>query len=169
MHTAAEVVARREYNKAMQELLLLTHPTTAALGILCTLWFFVEALNASGANRGRLRLAASLAALLMVVTWGLAGYWYVVYYPADKAIILSGAWPFAHKFFMETKEHAFFITLVLALYLPIIAFKENLAQNRTARVLALCVAALVVVSAFAIEGAGSIISASVRMGLTGGV
>jgi hypothetical protein len=151
----------------MREFLLLSHPTTAALAILCALWFLVEAFNASERNRGRLRLSATLSALFMLATWVLAGYWYVVYYPADKAIILASAWPFAHNLFMESKEHAFFITLVLSLYLWVVATRENLAQNATARKLALWTATMVIVSAFAIEGAGSVISMAVRVGLMG--
>ena len=141
------------------------HPTTGALAIFCAIWFMVEVLNASERNRGRIRAAALTSALLMVITWIAGGYWYVVYYPADKAVILSGAWPFAHKFFMEAKEHAFFITLVLSLYLAIVARKEDFVRNRSARVLALGVAAMVILSAFAMEGAGSFIAMGVRMGL----
>jgi len=141
------------------------HPTTGALAIFCAIWFMVEVLNASERNRGRIRAAALTSALLMVITWIAGGYWYVVYYPADKAVILSGAWPFAHKFFMEAKEHAFFITLVLSLYLAIVARKEDFVRNRSARVLALWVAAMVILSAFAAEGAGSLVAMGVRMGL----
>ena len=143
----------------------MVHPTTAALSIFCAIWFAVEVLNASERNRGRIRLSATLSMLLMVATWIAGGYWYVVYYAADKAVILKGAWPFAHNFFMEAKEHAFFITLVLSLYLAIVARKEDFVRNRSARVLALCVALLVVLSAFAIEGAGSMIAMGVRVGL----
>ena len=152
----------------MREMLLMIHPTTAAVAIFCTIWFIVEVFNASEFNRDRIRLTATLSALLMVITWITAGYWYVVYYAADKAIILKGAWPFAHTFFMEAKEHAFFITLVLSLYLAIVARKEDFAANRSARTLALCAALLVVLSAFAIEGAGSVISMGVRIGLMPG-
>src|SRR3989338_6877990 len=149
----------------MREMLLMVHPTTGAPGPFCAIWFMVEVLNASERNRGRIRAAALTSALLMVITWIAGGYWYVVYYPADKAVILSGAWPFAHKFFMEAKEHAFFITLVLSLYLAIVARKEDFVRNRSARVLALWVAAMVILSAFAMEGAGSFIAMGVRMGL----
>src|SRR3989344_876808 len=142
----------------MRELLLMIHPTTGVLAMLCALWVFVEALNASARNRTRLLWGSILTALLMIATWVAGGYWYVVYYAADKAIILNGAWPFAHKFFIEAKEHAFFITLVLSLYLAIVAHKEDFVRNRSARTLALCVALLIVVSALAIEGAGSIIA-----------
>lgn len=146
-------------------MLLMVHPTTAALAIFCAIWFMVEVFNANESNRGRIRFSATLSALLMFATWIAGGYWYVVYYAADKAIILKGAWPFAHTFFMEAKEHAFFITLVLSLYLAIVARREDFATNRSARVLAICVALLIVLSAFAIEGAGSIISMGVRIGL----
>jgi hypothetical protein len=40
-------------------------------------------------------------------------YWYVVLYPTDKAIILKGPWPFAHEYFMETKEHLVIMLLML--------------------------------------------------------
>lgn len=143
------------------------HPAFGSLAILVVLWFFVEALNANGTNRWRLEWAAYLTALLMVLTWVASGYWYVTYYAADKAIILAGAWPFAHTFFMESKEHAFFITLILSLLLPVIVSAENIAVNRRARALALWIAALIAVSAFAIEGAGAIISMGLRMGLSG--
>lgn len=143
----------------------MVHPTTAAVAIFCAVWFAVEVLNASERNRARIRLAALLSAVFMVITWVAGGFWYVVYYAADKAVILNGAWPFAHKFFMEAKEHTFFITLVLSIYLAIMAQKEDFISNRSARVLAICVAALVIASAFAIEGAGSIVSMAVRVGL----
>ncbi len=149
----------------MREFLLMVHPTTGALAIFCAIWFVVEVLNASESNRGRIRLSAALSAVLIVATWIAGGYWYVVYYAADKAIILKSAWPFAHTFFMEAKEHAFFITLVLSIYLAIIARKEDFVRNRSARTLALWVAVMVVLSAFAMEGAGSLIAMGVRVGL----
>ena len=147
-------------------MLLMVHPTTGALAIFCAIWFMVEVLNASERNRGRIRAAALTSALLMVITWIAGGYWYVVYYAADKAIILKGAWPIAHTFFMEAKEHAFFITLILSMFLAVVARREDFVRNRSARVLALWVALMVILSAFAAEGAGSIIAMGVRMGLT---
>lgn len=155
----------QEYNEPMREILLMVHPTTGALAIFCAIWFMVEVFNASEQNRGRTRLAALSSMLLMVATYITGGYWYVVHYAADKAIILGGAWPFAHTFFMEAKEHAFFITLILSLFLVIVARREDFVRNRSARTLALCVALLVVASAFAIEGAGSLVAMGVRIGL----
>ena len=143
----------------------MVHPTTGALAIFCAIWFMVEVLNASERNRGRTRLAALSSMWLMIATYITGGYWYVVYYAADKAVILKGAWPFAHTFFMEAKEHAFFITLILSMLLAVVARREDFARNRSARVLALWVAAMVILSAFAAEGAGSLVAMGVRMGL----
>ena len=143
----------------------MVHPTTGALAIFCAIWCIVEVLNSSEQNRGRTRLAALSSMWLMVATYIAGGYWYVVYYAADKAVILKGAWPFAHTFFMEAKEHAFFITLILSMLLAVVARREDFARNRSARVLALWVAAMVILSAFAAEGAGSLVAMGVRMGL----
>jgi hypothetical protein len=87
------------------DVILLAHSTFGVLGILSALWVFVETLNAREENAGRIRKAAFIAALCMVVTWVLGGYWYVHFYPLDRALILKGPWPFAHTLFMETKEH----------------------------------------------------------------
>jgi len=149
----------------MRELLLMVHPITGALAILATVWVFVETLNASERNRSRLLVGSIVVAVLMSITGVLGGYWYVVYYAADKAIILSGAWSFAHTLVMETKEHLFFVTLILSLLLPIIVRFEDPAKNRGAKTLILMISALIVLSAFAIEGAGAFISMAVRIGL----
>jgi len=149
----------------MDKLILLIHPTTGALAILSTVWIFVEALNASARNRARLLWASIFGAVMMTVTAIAGGYWYVTYYVADKATILAGPWPIAHTLVMEAKEHIFFITLILSFLLPFIISREDLAVNRGARILVLVTSALVILSAFAIEGAGAFIAMAVRISL----
>ncbi|MBI4088054.1 hypothetical protein HY418_01585 [Candidatus Kaiserbacteria bacterium] len=149
----------------MDKILLLIHPTTGALAIISTVWVFVEALNASARNRVRLWWASCIGAFFMVATAVAGGYWYITYYAVDKAAILAGPWPIAHTLVMETKEHIFFITLILSLLLPLIIAREDLVANRGARILVLVVSALVVLSAFAIEGAGAFISMAARISL----
>src|SRR5580658_7593496 len=100
----------------------------------------------------------------MAAAWIFGGYWYLHFYPAEKAIILKGPWPFAHNVFMETKEHLFFATMILAILLPIVT-RENLITNAAARKLALAVAALVAITGLAIEGAGAIIDHGVKVAL----
>jgi cytochrome c oxidase assembly factor CtaG len=100
----------------------------------------------------------------MWIAFLIAGYWYVFSYPTDKAIILKGPWPFAHSFFMETKEHLVILLLMLVTYLPIVA-ANNLSANKNARRVVLWVAGLVVVLALTMEGEGATIAMGVKMGL----
>ena len=148
----------------MKEILLMTHVMLGVLCILASLWVFVEALNASESNRGRIRLLSRFVPVVMAAGFLIAGCWYVNIYPADKAIILKGPWPFAHDFFMETKEHLVILLLLLTAYLPIAA-SHNLAVNRDARRLTLWVSALIVLTGLVMEGEGGVISMGVRMGL----
>jgi hypothetical protein len=97
----------------------------------------------------------------------IAGYWYVFSYPADKAVILKGPWPFAHSFFMETKEHLVILLLMLATYLPVAA-AGNLLANKAARRVVLWVAGLVVLLALTMEGEGAMIAMGVKVGLLAG-
>jgi hypothetical protein len=142
----------------------MTHVMLGVLCILASLWVFVEALNASESNRGRIRLLSRFVPVVMAAGFLIAGCWYVNIYPADKAIILKGPWPFAHDFFMETKEHLVILLLLLTAYLPIAA-SHNLAVNRDARRLTLWVSALIVLTGLVMEGEGGVISMGVRMGL----
>lgn len=146
----------------MSDIILFAHPTFGVLGILAAVWVFVEALNASEGNVARIRAAAIAVAVFIGLAWVLGGYWYVHFYAPEKAIILKGPWPWAHNLVMETKEHLFFIPLVLAFYLPL-ATRDKLFANTAARTMVLSVAALVALSAFAIEGGGAIINYGVKV------
>ncbi|HVW10961.1 MAG TPA: hypothetical protein VHC90_20385 [Bryobacteraceae bacterium] len=138
------------------DLILLSHATCGVIGIAAALWVFVEALNATPQSAVRMRTAALIGAVAMSAAWILGGYWYVRFYPAEKAMILQGPWPFAHNIFMETKEHLFFITAILS-FLLAIAVRDPIHENRPARKMVLSVAALVVVTGLAVEGAGAVI------------
>jgi hypothetical protein len=146
------------------DVILLAHSTFGVFGILGAAWVFVDALNASAENAGRIRTMAIATAIFMAATWLVGGYWYLRFYPLDKALILQGPWPFAHTVFMETKEHLFFIPLVLSWYL-LIATRDALATNTLARKMVLCVALLIVLCGLAIEGSGAIINHGVKVAL----
>lgn len=136
-------------------------------GVAClvtAVWVFVDVLNFSETNLGRIRKLTCAAAIFMWLAFLIGGYWYVTAYHADKAIILKGPWPFAHNFFMETKEHLVLILLMLATYLPITA-ASNLSASRDARRVVLWVAGLVAVLALMMEGEGAIIAMGVKVGL----
>jgi hypothetical protein len=146
----------------MNDVILFAHPMFGMLGVLASVWVFVEALNPSEANRSRMRIAAFIVAGCFIVAWALGGYWRMAFYAPEKAIILKGPWPWAHNFVMETKERLFFIPLILALYLPIAA-AANLTRNRGARVVVMVAAAFIVLNGLAIEGAGAVVSYAVKI------
>lgn len=146
------------------EMILLLHPVFGVLGIICAVWVFVEALNASEANAGRIRVAGVASAALMWLAYVVGGYWYVVNYGGDKAIITAGPWPFSHSFFMETKEHVFLMLLLLATFLGIIV-RGEVVKSKPLRSLVLWVSALVVLTGLAMEGAGAFIAMGVKVAL----
>ena len=147
-----------------KELILMLHPTFGVLAIIASVWVFVETLNASEANLSRLRIASVAVALLMWLAFIVGGYWYVVFYGADKAIIKAGPWPFAHGFFMETKEHIFLMLLLLATFLPVAAYGE-IVKKQGLRNVVLWSSALVVLMGLAMEGAGAFISMGAKVAL----
>ncbi len=149
------------------DIILLSHAAFGATGSIAALWVFVEALNARPDNAGRIRSAAFFAAICMAGAWVCGGYWYVHFYPAEKTLILNGPWPFAHNIFMETKEHLFFVTAILALLLPI-ATRETLSSNTAARKLVLAIAAMIVITGLTLEGAGAVIDHGVKVSLLRG-
>lgn len=148
----------------MKEIILLGHVLFGVACLVTTIWLFVDVLNASEGNLARIRWMSRAAAVFMWLSFVVGGFWYVVDYKGDKNIILKGPWPFAHNYFMETKEHFVITLLLLATYLPIAA-SNNLAANKEARKLVLCVAGLVAALALMAEGHGAIIAMGVKMGL----
>ena len=135
-------------------------------GVAClvtAVWVFVDVLNFSETNVGRIRKLSCACTVSMWLAFLIGGYWYVTAYHVDKAIILQGPWPFAHNFVMETKEHLVLILLMLATYLPLAS--NNLLTSRDARRLALWTAGLVALLALMMEGEGAIIAMGVKVGL----
>ncbi len=151
----------------MNELILMAHVLFGVACLVTTLWVFVDVLNVSEANQNRIRKMSCAAAVFMWIAFLIAGYWYVLSYKTDRAVILKGPWPFAHSFFMETKEHLVILLLMLATYLPIAA-AGNLAANKDARRVVLWVAGMVVLLALMMEGDGAIIAMGVKVGLLAG-
>ncbi len=148
----------------MTQLILLGHVFFGVACILASVWVFVDTLNANEANLPRIRWMSRAAAGCMWMSFLCGGYWYVVHYPADKAMILKGPWPFAHGFFMETKEHLVILLLLLASYLPIAA-TNPLAASKAARRLVLWVAGLIPLLGLLMEGEGAVIALGVKMAL----
>ena len=151
----------------MNEIILMAHVMFGVLCMVGSVWLFVEVLHVTPGNLGRVRKFSLGIAVVMWLGYLLAGFWYVTRYSVDKAVILKGPWPFAHNFFMETKEHIVIVLLLLATYLPI-AVANDLVANREARQLVLWVAGLIALTAFLAEGMGGIIAMGVKVGLQPG-
>jgi hypothetical protein len=146
------------------EVILMTHVLFGMLCIVASVWVFVDALNASEANQARIKVLSIAVPVFMWLAYLIGGYWYVVFYSTDKALILKGPWPFAHNFFMEMKEHVALMLLLLATYLPIAA-SSSLFSNKSARSVVLCVAGLIVLIGMALDGSGAIIGMGAKVAL----
>lgn len=155
-----------------KELMTMPHVVFGVFGILFALWVAVEAANSSEANQNRLKLASIGTTLFLWLSYLSGGWWYVVYYGAasnsDKSIILAGPWKWSHSFFMETKEHIFFILILLSILLPIVTYRNPIFKERKIRNLTIVIALTIVVLGLGMEGFGAMISKGVKMSLMGG-
>lgn len=145
--------------------IMMAHVLFGVLGTLLAAALFVDLLNLNAANVHRIQRLSLGVAAFIVIAYLVGGYWYVVHYAPDKAVILAGSWPWAHKYFMEVKEHLFFTLILLCLYLPIVVYR--LSQQTGLRKLALTITGLIVLLGLTMDGFGAIIAMGVRMGLAG--
>ena len=152
----------------MREIILMLHATTGILGVLASLWVFVDVLNINSANLLRIKVMSVVTAVMIWLTSLLGGFWYVTYYGRDKAIIKAGPWDFAHSIGMETKEHLFFTLLLLATYLPVAALTSRLIQDKSAKLLILLCSCMIVFLGLAMEGGGAIVGIGMKLGLLEG-
>ena len=149
----------------IKTLLLLLHPAMGMVMMGMLVWILAQLQHETCSYRMLKRLSVTVA-LLGLAIWITAGYWYVVYYPAEKMDILHGAMPWAHTLFMETKEHLFLSVAILALYLPIVVFSEGSEGylDLQGRKLVRTVAWSLLLLLLFIEGAGAIVAQGVKHG-----
>jgi len=146
---------------------MMVHVALGVIGIMFAVALFVDVLNVNEGNIERIKKLSLAVAVLIVLAYIIGGYWYVVYYGHDRDIIKAGQWPWAHNYFMEVKEHLFFVMLLLSIYLPIAVYRNAPLMEKDKRCLVLVICALIVVLGFFMEGAGGIIGKGVTMGLLG--
>ena len=146
---------------------MMMHVALGVIGIMFAVALFVDVLNVNEGNIERIKKLSLAVAVLIVLAYIIGGYWYVVYYGHDRDIIKAGQWPWAHNYFMEVKEHLFFVMLLLGMYLPIAVYRNAPLMEKEKRCLVLWICALIVVLGFFMEGAGGIIGKGVTMGLMG--
>jgi heme A synthase len=151
--------------KMLNQGFMMSHVLLGILGILFAVALFVDVVNASEKNSGRIKKLSLAVCVLIVLAYLIGGYWYVVYYGGDRDIIKAGKWSWAHNYFMEVKEHVFFFLLLLALYLPIATYRIGSLIEKKNRNLILAICALIILIGLFMDGAGGIISRSVTIGL----
>jgi hypothetical protein len=159
-----ENMLRAQSAADMTEIILMTHVLFGMVCIILAVWVFVDVLRVSDSNLARIRILSWVIAGAMWLAFLIAGYWYVVFYKVDKAVILKGPWPFAHSLVMETKEHLVIMLLLLVTYLPIAA-SNNLVANKEARRLVLWVAGMIALTGLLMDGEGAIIAMGAKVGL----
>ena len=157
---------RRRDTMFVQGVMML-HVALGVIGIMFAVALFVDVLNVNEGNIERIKKLSLAVAVLIVLAYIIGGYWYVFYYGHDRDIIKAGQWPWAHNYFMEVKEHLFFVMLLLGIYLPIAVYRNAPLMEKEKRCLVLWICALIVVLGFFMEGAGGIIGKGVTMGLMG--
>jgi hypothetical protein len=138
--------------------ILMVHVLFGVLGTLVVVALFFDVLNLSSANLNRIKQLCLVMVALFVLSYLAGGYWYVVHYAPEKALILAGPWPWAHKYFMEVKEHIFFLLLLLAFYLPILIFNAKVLESAGLKKITLTVLGVMVVLGLTMDGFGAIIA-----------
>ena len=145
---------------------MLIHPTLGVLGVMGALWVFVEAIRIDPGAIQRIKYASLVVAALMFATWFAGGLWDATYFSGDQGMLSQGPWAFVGNTAMETKEHAFVIVLLLALYLPVAAFSNGLMSKPGNRLIVAAVSGLIVLGGLGMEGAGAVLGLSVRVGMS---
>jgi len=159
-----ELTILRSDPRMNHPLILMAHVLFGVLCLVGSLWVFVDTLSARAGTVARIRTVSVAVAAAMWVAYLAAGYWYIDFYSADKALILKGPWPWAHDVVMETKEHLVIMLLLLATYLPIAA-RGRLASSRSARAVVLWTSGLVFGLALTADSLGALIGMGVKVAL----
>jgi hypothetical protein len=111
----------------IRTVVLVFHVLAGTLGSSAALWALVDLKNIQNGSAGRIAKACLAEFIFTLGSFAAGAWFYIFYYPEEKQIILNGPTPEAHTFFMEVKEHLFFILLLLSVYL--LTLTRNLAAT----------------------------------------
>ena len=160
------------------ELLILIHASTGSLATVTSVWLAVELFHAkNNTNSQRIKLSAILVNIFVWLSYLIGGWYYVFDYSTVDKYIIKGStdlgftgslWTFAHGFFTESKEHFYFIGIFIALYVLLLAYRTDFANDNKARQLMLVLAVTLLVGGIVLEGWGAIMAMGVRLGMVPG-
>jgi hypothetical protein len=150
---------------SLKTILLVLHVLFGTLSSSAALWALVDLKNLQNGSARRIANACKAEFILSILSFIAAAIFYIKFYPAEKQIILSGPTPSAHTFFMEVKEHLFFILLLLSLYLYIVSRRLRRSTSLEHIQIIRVVLISLFVLGFVMIGFGEIIDAGVKSGL----
>lgn len=144
--------------------LLIVHVAIGLIGVMAS-YAVLMALLQRKVPLAFLKRSAFIAMASYSITWFTGGYYYVTFYgKAIKPVIKAGAYPWAHTFFMETKEHLFLFLPILAIVLFMIARRYGAAfdANPGLKKYTALLSALTAIIGVFMALAGVVISGAVR-------
>lgn len=143
---------------------LITHVVSGLIGFIAT-YAVLMALFRKESSIRVLRFSSVLAFLSYITSWLTGGYYYVLRYgPEVKPVIKGGDYPWAHSFFMETKEHVFLLLPILTFMLALIFFirgEDVISKGKMKRAV-IYITVLTALLALFITASGIIISGSAQ-------
>jgi hypothetical protein len=151
--------------------LIILHIALGEIVALSALWIIVELFEKPTESRLQRALAASL--ILLAFSWVayfIGGLYYVADYGPVKAVIKQGPWDWAHKIFMEVKEHIFLAGPFIAIAISslLYAFKDSLVASEGLRRNVIISLGLIFLGVALVLGFGVIVSTGYRVALAGG-
>lgn len=143
---------------------LLSLHIIAGFGAIFAFGYFWLQLKNPEYKQRALKILSAVGALSVFASWVVGGYYYLYWYGAKvKPAILAGAWPWAHKLIMESKEHIFLIIPFLSVTLLICAIlipKEQMINDPKLKTIISRLACVVVCLSIIMAVTGFIISAA---------
>ncbi len=149
--------------------LILAHAGFGAIAGIFALWLLGEMFHASEENKSRIQYLALLMGIFTWLAYIFGGIFYMPFYGPDKDAIKKSSWDFGHKIFMETKEHMFFMALLLVTFVVIVVYTTDFTANEGMKKVLLYSIGTIIVLGFLVEIFGAIISFSYRVALEEGV
>ncbi|OGD90844.1 hypothetical protein A3D81_01755 [Candidatus Curtissbacteria bacterium RIFCSPHIGHO2_02_FULL_40_17] len=136
-------------------------------GLVALIFYYAMIPNLIGKNPqlNFLKRLSLFGLVSLLVSWILAGYYYVTYYGQNvKPLIKSGQLPWAHSILMETKEHIFLFLPFLGLVLlaSLLSIKSDITRDDNLRKALASLAFLIVALGTAVTIFGVVISGAAK-------
>lgn len=152
-----------------KELTTNIHALFGVLAAIAAVMLFIKVKKTNETSTKRIKILSIIATISIWLSYIFGGYLYVNLYAPDKAIIKASTMSWAHYLIMETKEHAFFILLLLSTYLSIIILRNKINDDKNIRKLILTISFLIIFLVLGMGIFGRIVTKGVEVGLIGGI